>query len=155
MARTPVSALGVGTVVDHPFGLEWHRTEHVLPAPVPRRHELQQRVEQCQRLAVMLALFCLAQCFAQGVNGLGVTRLRGPHEVGRGRAETARVHQHPRRVTVKGPATCAADAAVDRLLDERVVDLIAQVAALLDFGDQASPHQPLEDRTRAPPATCH
>ena len=46
---------GVGAVVDDPFGLQGHRAEHPVPAAVACRHELEEGIEQRQRLAVMLS----------------------------------------------------------------------------------------------------
>ena len=46
----------VGPVVDHPVGLPAQRVEHVEPAPVAGREHVEQRVEQRERLVVLLAL---------------------------------------------------------------------------------------------------
>ena len=48
-------------------------------------------------------------------------------------------------MTVQRPAAGATDAAIDRLLDQRMVDLVAQVSAVFDLGHQTNPHQPIQD----------
>ena len=62
---------------------------------------------------------------AQRVDGFGVAAARRAHEVLRGRAEPARLHERARRVTVQRAPPGRADARVDRLLEQRVHDLVA------------------------------
>ena len=51
---------GVGAVIHHPLRLQWHGLEDLEPAAIAGGHQLEERVEQGERLAVMLAPFRLA-----------------------------------------------------------------------------------------------
>jgi hypothetical protein len=127
-------------VVHHPFGLERHGFEHPLPPPVSSGHQCEKGVEEGERLTVVLATFRLAQRLAQRVDRLVVTGLGGPHEMGSRGSETPGFHQHPGGATVQRTSPGPADTAVDRLSDQWMVDLVAQVTAVLDLGDQPSAH---------------
>ena len=132
-------------MVDDPVRGEGHDADHLAPPLVAGRDHGEQRLEQGQRLPVVLPGFGPAQGFAERLDRLvvaGVGRLH--HMAGRGTV-AARLDQHPRRMAVQRPAAGPADLAVDGFLDQRVADLVEQLAALLELGDQPHPLEPLED----------
>ena len=62
----PDAGAPVGPVVDDPVRLPAHRVEHVEPAAVAGRQQLEEHVEQRERLVVVLVLVGLPQRLAQG-----------------------------------------------------------------------------------------
>ncbi len=71
----------------------------------------------------------------------GSPRSGRAHEVLRGLPEPTRLHQRARRVAVQGAAPGRTDARVDRLLVERVGDLVAHVAAEVFLVHESQPYE--------------
>ena len=132
---------GVESMVDDPLRLPVHGVEHVEPAAVALRQHLEQRREQTDRLAVVFERLGLAQRTAQRGDGFGVAAARRAHEVLRGRAEPARLHERARRVAVERAPARRADPLVDRLLVERVRDLVEHLAPEVFFVHEAQAHE--------------
>ena len=116
------------------------RVEHVEPAPVACGSTIEQRVEQRERLVVLLARLGLAERFAERLDRFRVADVGRAHEVaGRG-AVVALGDEHPRDEAVQRATAGPADALVDRLLDQRVRDLVAQLATVLGLVDTNRRH---------------
>ena len=124
----------IGTVVDHPFRLHRHLVEHGQPAHIALGQEVQQSLEQRQRLAVMFELLGLVQRPAEHVDRFTVTGIGRADEVRRGHAERPGGDQHPRDPPVQRASPRGTDALIDRLLDERVRHLEPEVPAVLVLG---------------------
>ncbi len=120
------------------------RVEHVEPTPVAFGQHRQQRVEQRQRLVVLAAGLGLPQRLAQRFDRLRVADVGRAHEVPGGRAVVALGDEDPRDQPVQGPLSGPPDPLVDRLLDQRVRDLVAQLPPVLGLVDQPSPDQVVE-----------
>ncbi len=148
MARSADLGGRIGTVIHDPLGRKRHDVDDPPPAAIAGRKHRQQRLEQGEGLAVVLAGLGPPQRFAERADGLVVARIRGLHDVAGGCPVPARLDQHPGHVTVQGPPAGAADLVVDGLLDQRVGDLVEQFPPVLDLRDQAHPLQAFQDRAQ-------
>ena len=116
----------------------------VEPAPVARREQVEEGLQQGQRLPVQFPGLGLGQRLPESVDSLGVAGVGRPYEVGGAGPRPAGGDQRPGHVAVQRPPAGAADAAVHRFLDERMAQLVGQVTTLLELGDQAEVHQPVQ-----------
>ena len=130
------AGVDVGAVVDDPLRGNGHDGSHVAPPLVAGRDHGEQRLEQGQGLPMVLSGFGPAKGFAERLYRLVVAGVGCLHHVaGRGTV-AAGFDQHPGRVAVKRSAACPADLAVDGLLDQRVADLVEELAAFFELGDE-------------------
>jgi hypothetical protein len=136
--------VGVGAVVDHPARVPREGSDDVPPALVSGRQHVHQRAEDLQRLAVGLPLLRLAHGVAQHLDRLVVAPRGGAHVVRGGLAQPAGGQQAAPHRAVQQPPARPADLLVDRVLHQRVRDLVHQVGATLVLGHQAGADQRLQ-----------
>ena len=96
-------------MIDDPLRLPRQRLEDIEPALVTGRDELDQRVEDHERLVVGAAFLGLPDRVAKRSNRLVVTDFGGAREVGGSLAEPSRLHERSTREAMQRPSTDLAD----------------------------------------------
>ncbi len=145
----PESRVRVGPMVDHPLRLPRQRFEDVQPALVAGRDELDQGVEDHQRLVVGAPFLGLPNSVAERPNRLIVADLGGAREVGSSLAEPSRRQQRAAGEAMQSAPPDLADLLIDRLLQQRMGELVAQIPAVLRFGHELRANEWLEHRGEA------
>ena len=144
----------LGAVVDQPLRARVHRLEDLQPALVVGRQQLDELGLQVERLPERLSPLGLAHGVQQHLDRLGVAALGGAGEVQRRLGQVPGSQQRAPRLPVQDPPPGAARRLVDDVANERVVELVAQLAAalLLDHDprlDELGQHRPdLLERAR-------
>jgi hypothetical protein len=109
--------VGVRPVIDRPVRPPGERVEHVQPTLIAGRDELDQRVQDRERLAVRSAQLRLPDGVAKRFDRLLVSDLRAEREVGSCFSQPTRGQQRPSNEAVQPAPPRTADALIDRLLD--------------------------------------
>ena len=128
-------------MVDPPIRLPRQRSEDIQPALVAGRDELDQSVEDRQRLVVGAPFLGLPNGVAESPNRPWSPDFGGAGEVGSSLAEPSRCHQRATGEAMHSPPTYLADPLIDRLLQKRMGELVVQVPAMLRFR-----HEPRTER---------
>ena len=159
-AQRPDCDRGVrlGAVVDQPLRARVHSLEHLEPAQVVRGQQVHELRLEVERLTERLASLCLTHGVQQHLDRLGIAALGGPGKVQRCLREVPATEQRARRLPVQHPPAGATGRLVDDIAHERVVQLIAQLAATLLLDHDPRRDELGEDRPdlleRAPRQRC-
>jgi len=100
-----------------------------------------------ERLAVCLSPFGLAHCIQQHVDRLRIAALRRAGEVQRRLGEVAGLKQRARGLPVQQPTLCSSGRLVDDIANERVLELVPELAAPLPLVNDPPLDQLGQDRT--------
>jgi hypothetical protein len=136
-------------MVDHPLSLPRQRLEHIQPTIIAGRDELDQGVEKQERLVVRAALLGLSNGVSERPDGLVVPNLGGAREVGSSLTEPRRFEKRASCKAMQGPPPDLADSLIDRLLQQRMAEFVAQLSAVLRFRDELRADEWLENRRNA------
>jgi hypothetical protein len=136
--------IGLRQVPHHPVRLPPHGVEHLVPARVALRQDLEEGVQDCQRLLVEATILGLAHRLTQHRHRLAVTDEGAAGEVGGGGCDAAGGVEGPSHGAVERLSPGGDHRLVHGLLDQRVGQLVAGSGPVWTFHQQRRPQQALE-----------
>ena len=136
-------------MINHPIRLPRQRLEDIQPALVAGRDELDQGVEDQERLVIGAAFLCLSNSVPERPDSLVVPNLGGACEVGSSLAEPSRCQKRATCEAMQTPPPDLADSLIDRFLQQRVGELVTQLPAVLHFRHELGADERLEHRREA------
>ena len=133
--------VGLGAMVDEPLRARVHRLEHLEPALVVGRQQLDELGLEVERLAERLPALGLAHGVQEHVDRLRVAPLGRAGEVQCRFGQVPCTQQRARRLPMQHAPRGAAGRLVDDVADERVIELVVELAAALLLDHDARPDE--------------